>query len=73
MQHVGIHETLSGISDRRLSHNNVDETDATLSSQLSERSEPEWWHQVSNETERTRLRSQDGGLSVCLDVNKDRA
>ncbi|KFD49811.1 hypothetical protein M513_09278 [Trichuris suis] len=31
----------------RLSHNNADETDTTLSSQLSETSEPEWWHEVS--------------------------
>ncbi|KFD45613.1 hypothetical protein M513_13505 [Trichuris suis] len=44
---------------RRLSHNNVDETDATLSSRLSETGEPEGWRQVSVTTERTRLRSQD--------------
>ncbi|KFD49806.1 hypothetical protein M513_09273 [Trichuris suis] len=42
----------------RLSHNNVDETDARLSSQLSETTEPEWWHQVSITTERTGLTCQ---------------
>ncbi|KFD46137.1 hypothetical protein M513_12979 [Trichuris suis] len=56
----------------RLSHNNVDETDGTHSSQLSETTEPERWHQVSITTERTRLTSEDGGLSVSLDVNKER-
>ncbi|KFD47666.1 hypothetical protein M513_11457 [Trichuris suis] len=57
----------------RLSHNNVDETDATLSSQLREPSEPEWWHQVPITTVRTRRTSQDGGLSVYLDLNKEQA
>ncbi|KFD45568.1 hypothetical protein M513_13557 [Trichuris suis] len=57
----------------RLSHKNVDETDAALSSKLSERSEPERWHQLSITTEGTRPTSQDRGLSVCLDVNKERA
>ncbi|KFD49830.1 hypothetical protein M513_09297, partial [Trichuris suis] len=51
----------------RLSHTNVDETDAALSSQLSETREPEWWHQVSITTERTRLTSEDGSPS--LDVS----
>ncbi|KFD46100.1 hypothetical protein M513_13034 [Trichuris suis] len=44
----------------RLSHNNADETDTTLSSQLSETSEPEWWHEVSITAERRRLTSEDG-------------
>ncbi|KFD47198.1 hypothetical protein M513_11905 [Trichuris suis] len=44
----------------RLSHNNVRETDVTLSSQLSEAGEPEWWHHVSITRERTRRTSQDG-------------
>ncbi|KFD45157.1 hypothetical protein M513_13967 [Trichuris suis] len=38
----------------RLSHNNVDEMDATLSSQFSEASEPEWWHLISIARERKR-------------------
>ncbi|KFD49821.1 hypothetical protein M513_09288 [Trichuris suis] len=38
----------------RLSHDNVDEIDATLSSQFSEASEPEWWHHVFITRERTR-------------------
>ncbi|KFD45046.1 hypothetical protein M513_14077 [Trichuris suis] len=44
----------------RLSDNNVDETDATLSSQLRETREPEVWHRVSITTVRARLTSQDG-------------
>ncbi|KFD49827.1 hypothetical protein M513_09294 [Trichuris suis] len=44
----------------RLSHNILDETCATLSSQLSETREPEWRHQVSLTTERTRPASQEG-------------
>ncbi|KFD44905.1 hypothetical protein M513_14218 [Trichuris suis] len=43
----------------RLSQN-VDEMDATLSSQLSEASEPERWHHVCITRERTRRTSQDG-------------
>ncbi|KFD47226.1 hypothetical protein M513_11933 [Trichuris suis] len=54
----------------RLSDNNVDETDATLRSQLSLTSEPEWWHQVSITIEGTRLTSQDGQFNEELTDEK---
>ncbi|KFD49814.1 hypothetical protein M513_09281 [Trichuris suis] len=54
----------------RLSHKNLDETCATLSSQLSETREPEWRHQVSLTTERTRPASQEGEFKEGLTDEK---
>ncbi|KFD46135.1 hypothetical protein M513_12977 [Trichuris suis] len=54
----------------RLSHNNVEETCATLISQLRESSEPEESHQVSITTERTRLTSQEGEFEKGLTDEK---
>ncbi|KFD46707.1 hypothetical protein M513_12417 [Trichuris suis] len=50
----------------RLRVNNVDETDAAVSSQFSETSELQGWHQVSIATERTRLTSQDADFVTGL-------